>query len=60
VLRGKSPVLEIDYSTVTISNETWMSEKDWCEKVVWFGNRQGAYIHNYQIQKEGVTSLAYG
>ncbi len=58
ILRGQKLVLEKDHSMVVISGETWNTDEDWCEKVVWFGNRQGAYIHNFKIEKNSVSRVA--
>ena len=28
------------------TSETWNSWEDWCEKVVWWSNKKGAYLYN--------------
>ncbi len=28
------------------TKETWNSWEEWCQKVVWYGNKKGAYIYN--------------
>jgi hypothetical protein len=28
------------------TSEIWNSWEEWCEKVVWWGNKKGAYLYN--------------
>jgi radical SAM superfamily enzyme YgiQ (UPF0313 family) len=58
ILRGQEVTLNSESCEVVISVESWPSIQDWCEKVVWFGNRQGAYIHGFEIQKKKITFAA--
>jgi tRNA A37 methylthiotransferase MiaB len=47
VLVGKKILLEARASRSLIprSRETWLSWNEWCEKVVWFCNKRGAYLY---------------
>ena len=31
--------------TIDRTTETWSSWNEWCEKMVWYGNRRGAYLY---------------
>ena len=31
------------------TSETWNSWEDWCEKVVWWSNKKGAYLYNCEV-----------
>ena len=31
------------------TSETWDSWEDWCEKVVWWANKKGAYLYDYLV-----------
>tara|TARA_Y100001970_G_scaffold290801_1_gene425789 strand:- start:849 stop:2900 length:2052 start_codon:yes stop_codon:yes gene_type:complete len=33
------------------TSETWNSWEEWCEKVVWWSNKKGAYLYNFSITK---------
>lgn len=46
-LCGKDVPLEsgrFDYE-IDRSSETWSSWEDWCRRVIWWGNKRGAYIY---------------
>ena len=47
-LLGKSSVLRSGDFTYFIdrTSETWDSWEDWCEKVVWWSNKKGAYLYD--------------
>ena len=47
-LLGKSSVLRRGDFTYFIdrTSETWDSWEDWCEKVVWWSNKKGAYLYD--------------
>ncbi len=47
-LIGKSIALEKGRHSYTIdrSSHTWNSWDDWLRKVVWYGNKKGAYLYN--------------
>ena len=35
------------------SNETWGNFQDWCQEVVWYGNKKGAYLYgNKAVEKD--------
>ncbi len=35
------------------SNETWEIFQDWCQEVVWYGNKKGAYLYgNKAVEKD--------
>lgn len=34
------------------SSETWMSWDDWYRKVVWYGNKKGAYLYGQKSEEE--------
>jgi len=48
VMKGK----EFNFSSgkfeyvVDRTSETWSTQEDWCEKVVWWCNKKGAYLYN--------------
>jgi hypothetical protein len=33
------------------TSETWDSWEDWCEKVVWWSNKKGAYLYDWLVSK---------
>ncbi len=33
------------------TGETWNSWEDWCEKVVWWSNKKGAYLYDCLVSK---------
>ena len=45
------------------TSETWSSWEDWCEKVVWWANKKGAYLYNSlpsdQYDKDINTVIKY-
>ncbi len=47
-LLGKSSTLKRGDFTYFIdrTSETWNSWEDWCEKVVWWSNKKGAYLYD--------------
>ena len=47
-LLGKSSVLRSGDFTYFIdrTSETWDAWEDWCEKVVWWSNKKGAYLYD--------------
>ena len=53
-LMGKNEKLilgEFDYF-VDRTSETWNSWEDWCEKVVWWSNKKGAYLYNCVVAND--------
>jgi len=32
------------------TSETWNSWEDWCEKVVWWSNKKGAYLYTCKLK----------
>ena len=36
------------------TGETWNSWEDWCEKVVWWSNKKGAYLYDCVKQKDEI------
>ena len=34
------------------TSETWDSWEDWCEKVVWWSNKKGAYLYDWVLVKD--------
>ncbi|WP_372400670.1 radical SAM protein (plasmid) [Azospirillum sp. HJ39] len=48
ILRGESERLSRTPNTVHIgrSKESWADFNDWCKRVVWWGNKKGAYLYN--------------
>ena len=36
------------------TTETWDSWEDWCEKVVWWSNKKGAYLYDCVRQKDDI------
>lgn len=54
VMKGKEPKFvtgKHDY-TIDKTSETWKTWEDWCEKVVWWCNKKGAYLYNCSPIKE--------
>jgi radical SAM superfamily enzyme YgiQ (UPF0313 family) len=47
-LKGRRKTLKKDNYERLIdrTSETWNSWTDWCEKVVWWSNKKGAYLYN--------------
>ena len=37
------------------TSETWNSWEEWCEKVVWYGNRRGAYLYGNKNPHEEIA-----
>ena len=52
-LLGKSSTLKRGDFTYFIdrTSETWDSWEDWCEKVVWWSNKKGAYLYDCLVSK---------
>ena len=52
-LLGKSSTLKSgDFSYyIDRTSETWDSWEDWCEKVVWWSNKKGAYLYDCLVTK---------
>ena len=52
-LLGKSSTLKRGDFTYFIdrTSETWNSWEDWCEKVVWWSNKKGAYLYDCLVSK---------
>ena len=49
LLAGKVPIKKGDYScTIDRTSNRWDSWEDWSERVVWWGNKKGAYIYPYK------------
>ena len=46
-MEKKPSSIEIDRSS-----ETWMSWEDWYRKVVWYGNKKGAYLYGQASEQE--------
>ena len=47
MLQGKYIPLEqgcFNYEIVR-STETWASWEDWCQRIIWWGNKRGAYMY---------------
>ena len=42
---------EFDYF-VDRTSEIWDSWEDWCEKVVWWSNKKGAYLYNCVVAND--------
>jgi hypothetical protein len=40
------------------TSETWKTWADWCEKVVWWCNKKGAYLYDCSLTKENPSSLS--
>lgn len=57
VLLGQTKQLESESYNYTIdrTSETWNSLNEWCEKMVWWGNRRGAYLYG---NKNPIPDLA--
>ena len=41
--------------TIDRTSETWNSWEEWCEKVVWYGNRRGAYLYGNKNPHEEIA-----
>lgn len=39
-------------SVIDRTSERWSSWEEWCERVVWFGNKKGAYLYGNAPQKQ--------
>jgi radical SAM superfamily enzyme YgiQ (UPF0313 family) len=37
--------------------ETWPSWEDWCQKVIWYGNKKGAYLYSIQGVSPSVNPI---
>jgi len=47
VLLGRTEPLELGNYNYTIdrTTEKWVTWEDWYQKMVWYGNRRGAYLY---------------
>ena len=52
-LLGKPSMLKFGDFTYFVdrTTETWNSWEDWCEKVVWWSNKKGAYLYDCCYRK---------
>ena len=54
VMKGK----DVEFSsgeyhyTIDKTSDTWGSWEEWCEKVVWWCNKKGAYLYTCSLEKE--------
>ena len=48
-LTGRSVNLKKDSKTYLIdrTSETWDSLDEWCQEVIWYGNKKGDYFNRY-------------
>jgi len=51
ILTGKEVPLQNASCSYVIdrTSETWQSWDDWCRKMVWYGNRKGAYLYGTKV-----------
>jgi hypothetical protein len=40
------------------TSETWESWEEWCQKVIWYGNKKGAYLYKL-ILIDNLTTVSY-
>ena len=56
---GKESILRKGYFTYFIdkTTETWDSWEEWCEKVVWWSNKKGAYLYDCLVTENKKKKL---
>jgi len=57
-IRGKDFLVEkgrFDYQ-IDRTSDKWVSWEDWCKRVIWYGNKKGAYIYNCRTSGSKVCS----
>jgi len=61
-LQGKHIPLECGRFSYEIdrSSETWSSWEDWCRRVIWWGNKRGAYMYTCQLLAVEMPILGIG
>lgn len=59
VLKGKKvSLMEGEYSYhIDRTSETWNSWEEWAQKVIWWGNKRGAYLYG-NVASQNISQLA--
>jgi hypothetical protein len=57
-LHGLDIPLEEKKSNYVIDreSESWKTWESWCQEVVWYGNKRGAYMYDIKLNNEAIKS----